>query len=179
MKFLSLLRHAKSDWDDLVEPDFDRPLNERGGRAARRIGEWLKEHRLSFDRVLASPALRVRRTIEGVETGLGAGLDCRFDRHIYLASTATLLDLIRETPDFVGHLLLIGHSPGIEDLLFAVTRGDPSPLRLEVETKYPTATYARIRLPVAGWREVREGLPGRLESFVRPRDLDPSLGPGC
>ena len=177
MKLLSLLRHAKSDWDDRVEPDFDRPLNERGARAARRMGEWLGAHRLVFDRVLASPALRVRRTIEGVEAGLGAGLDCHFDRHIYLASAATLFDLVRETPNSTGHLLLIGHSPGLEDLLFATTRGDPSPLRLEAEEKYPTATYARIRLPIAGWQEARVGVAGRLEAFVRPRDLDPSLGP--
>ncbi len=177
MKLLSLLRHAKSDWDDRVEPDFERPLNDRGIRAARRMGEWLKAQHLFFDHVLASPALRVRRTIEGVETGLGRGLDCRFDRHMYLASVATLLDLVHDVPDSTGHLLLIGHSPGMEDLLLGLSRGDPSSLRAEVAVKYPTATYARLRLPVAGWREVREGIPGRLETFVRPRDLDPALGP--
>ena len=179
MKLLSLLRHAKSDWDDTVEPDFNRPLNERGSRAARRMGEWLKAHHIGFDHVLASPALRVRRTIEGVETGLGAGLDCHFNRQMYLAPIDTLLELMREVPDSAGHLLLFGHSPGIEDLLLGLTAGDPSPLRDEVRIKYPTATYARLRLPVAGWREVREGIAGRIEVFVRPRDLDPSLGPDC
>ena len=177
MKLLSLLRHAKSDWDDQVEPDFDRPLNERGVRAARCMGEWMRTQRLSFDLVLASPALRVRRTIEGIEVGRGAGLDCHFDRNLYLATAATLFDLVRETPNSVGHLLLIGHNPGLESLLLAATRGDPSPLREEAQSKYPTATYARIRLPVAGWREARVGTAGRLEAFVRPRDLDPSLGP--
>lgn len=177
MKLLSLLRHAKSDWDDRVEPDFDRPLNERGGRAARRMGEWMKAESLVFDRVIASPALRVRRTIEGVEIGLGAGLNVDFDRHIYLASVAMLQDLLHDVPNSVQHLLLIGHSPGLEDLLLSITRGDPSPLRAEAEVKYPTATYARIQLPALGWGQVREGMSGRLEAFVRPRDLDPTLGP--
>ncbi|GAB4445834.1 MAG: hypothetical protein OHK0026_12530 [Rhodocyclaceae bacterium] len=56
MKSLHLLRHAKSSWDDPVERDFDRPLNGRGHRAARRMGEWLRAERLHFDRVIASPA---------------------------------------------------------------------------------------------------------------------------
>jgi phosphohistidine phosphatase len=176
MKSLHLLRHAKSSWDDPVERDFDRPLNGRGHRAARRMGEWLKESGLAFDLVLASPALRIRQTIEGVEAGLGARLQAQFDKRIYMASAASLFDLVRETPDSVQALLLVGHNPGLEDLLLLATEGETSALRAEAERKYPTATFSTLTLPVASWTAVAEG-GANLTRFVRPRDLDPSLGP--
>lgn len=177
MKRLNLLRHAKSSWDDPVERDFDRPLNGRGHRAARRMGEWLKEQGLAFDAVIASPALRIRQTIEGVEAGLGCKLAPAFDKRIYMASAASLFDLVRETPDSVETLLLIGHNPGLEDLLLLATEEDVSALRAEAEIKYPTATFATIELDVESWAAAEEHMPGRLLSFVRPRDLDSTLGP--
>jgi phosphohistidine phosphatase len=176
MKSLHLLRHAKSSWDDPVERDFDRPLNGRGHRAARRMGEWLKESGLRFDRVLASPALRIRQTIEGVEAGLGERLRPGFDKRIYMASAASLFDLVRDTPDACSELLLIGHNPGLEDLLLLASAGDASPLRAEAERKYPTAAFATVQFPVARWAEVTEG-GATIARFVRPRDLDPTLGP--
>jgi phosphohistidine phosphatase len=176
MKRLSLLRHAKSSWDDPVERDFDRPLNGRGHRAARRMGEWLRGEGLAFDSVIASPALRVRQTVEDVEAGLGARLSPLWDRRIYMASAATLMDVLRELPEAVGHLLLVGHNPGLEDLLLLLTEGDGGALRREAEVKYPTAAFASLDLPADCWADVGEG-GARLVRFVRPRDLDPSLGP--
>ncbi|HLL30555.1 MAG TPA: histidine phosphatase family protein, partial [Allosphingosinicella sp.] len=66
MKILTLLRHAKSGWDDPVTRDFDRPLNPRGRRAARTVGREMKAQGLAFDLVLASPARRVIETLEKV-----------------------------------------------------------------------------------------------------------------
>lgn len=177
MKRLNLLRHAKSSWDDPVERDFDRPLNGRGHRAARCMGEWLKEEGLAFDAVIASPALRIRQTIEGVEAGLGRKLSPAFDKRIYMASAASLFDIVRETADSVESLLLIGHNPGLEDLLLLATEEDVSALRAEAEIKYPTATFATIELDVESWAAAEEHMLGRLVTFVRPRDLDSTLGP--
>ena len=176
MKRLHLLRHAKSSWDDPVERDFDRPLNGRGHRAARRMGEWLLAERLHFDRILASPALRIRQTIEGVEGGLGQRLTLEQDKRIYMASAATLFDIVRECPDTVTDLLLIGHNPGLEDLLLIATEGDTSTLRREAELKYPTATFATIEIAIDRWADLPEG-GAKVVRFVRPRDLDPALGP--
>ncbi len=176
MKNLHLLRHAKSSWDDPVERDFDRPLNGRGHRAARRMGEWLLAERLHFDRILASPALRIRQTIEGIEAGLGQRLPVEPDKRIYMASAASLFDIVRECPDAVADLLVIGHNPGLEDLLLIATEGDTSPLRREAELKYPTATFASIAIGIDHWAELPEG-GAKLVRFVRPRDLDPALGP--
>ena len=175
MKTLTLLRHAKSTWNDPVERDFDRPLNGRGRRAAARVGQWLRDEEHGFDHVRASPAVRVRQTIEGVEDGLGAALHALFDTRIYLASAMTLLDIVQNFEPGCDRALLIGHNPGLEDLLLFLTP-DADPLRGEAEIKYPTATLAVLDLSVDAWRDVAPG-SAHLRVFVRPRDLDPSLGP--
>lgn len=176
MKKLSLLRHAKSGEDVSGKPDFDRPLNERGHKAAIRMGRWMAEEGIRFDRILASPAVRIRETLAGVAKGYGAPLDAEFDRNLYLASPADLMDRLHDMDDRVTHLLLVGHSPGIEELLLSLTSAEDDLLHEEVSLRYPTAAYARLRFSVANWADVRKG-EGMLVQFMRPRDLDPSLGP--
>lgn len=175
MKILTLLRHAKSGWDDPVSRDFDRPLNPRGRRAARTVGREMKAQGLAFDLVLASPARRVVETLEEVEAGYGA-FRAQYDQRLYLASTATLLEILRAAADPVERLLLVGHNPGLEELALCLSRSDEGGLRGEVELKYPTGTVAEIELPVGRWAEVKAGV-GRIARFIRPRDLDPELGP--
>jgi phosphohistidine phosphatase len=174
MKTLTLLRHAKSTWNDPVARDFDRPLNDRGRRAARTVGREMGSQQLIYDRVLASPALRVAETLEEIEGGYGKALAPIFEQRLYLAPPVTLLEIVRDTGDDVGRLLIVGHNPGLETLVLLLTRGEG--LRAAAAIKYPTATLAEIRLPVDRWSKVREGL-GSLERFIRPRDLDPALGP--
>src|SRR3954467_8335503 len=137
MKILTLLRHAKSGWDDPVSRDFDRPLNPRGRRAARTVGREMEAQGLVFDLVLASPARRVIETLEEVATGYGA-IEPEYDRRLYLAPAATLLDIVRHAPGTTERLLLVGHNPGLEELALRLARGDGDALRGEVEVKYPT-----------------------------------------
>ena len=59
MKTLGLFRHAKSGWADPRARDFDRPLSERGERGAALMGKHILDTALKFDRVVASPAVRV------------------------------------------------------------------------------------------------------------------------
>lgn len=174
MKTLTLLRHAKSSWDDPVGRDFDRPLNPRGKRAARTVGQKMRSEGLVFDRVLASPATRVVETLSGVGDGYGPGLEAEFDRRIYLAPASLLLDLIHAVDDAIERLLLVGHNPGLEMLALMLSR--QGALREEIEVKYPTGSLAEISLPVDHWADASAGT-GSLVRFVRPRDLDPELGP--
>jgi phosphohistidine phosphatase len=176
MKTLTLLRHAKSAWDDPVARDFDRPLNPKGARAAVAIGQHMRSLGLSFDHVVASPALRVMETVEHLARGYGRAIEPEWDRRLYLASTAMLIDLIHALPPEAESALLIGHNPGLEELVLLLTADTPdAALRREVAIKYPTASLAELHI-VGDWSAL---LPGeaRLMRFIRPRDLDPSLGP--
>jgi phosphohistidine phosphatase len=176
MKILTLLRHAKSGWDDPVSRDFDRPLNVRGRKAARVIGRAMRDEGLSFDMIIASPAVRVVETLRDVGEGYGHELEPEQDHALYLASPAVLLDRIHHVDDKVERLLVVGHNPGLEQLTLLLSGASEDGLRSEAELKYPTATLAEIRFDVESWSDVKAAA-GTLTRFIRPRDLDPELGP--
>ncbi len=176
MKILTLLRHAKSGWDDPVSRDFDRPLNKRGRKAARVVGRAMRDQGLTFDAIIASPAVRVTETLRDVGDGYGHALEPEQHPDLYLASPAVLLDRIHDVDDKVERLLVVGHNPGLEQLVLLLTGGEENGLRQEVEVKYPTATLAEIRFEVDSWADVAAA-GGTLTRFIRPRDLDPELGP--
>jgi phosphohistidine phosphatase len=177
MKTLTLLRHAKSGWNDPVARDFDRPLNAKGRRAALRIGAYLRDQHLSFDHVVASPAARVVETLEQVAEGSGTAINPAWDKRIYLASAMSLLDVLQESDDAYDSILLVGHNPGLEDLVLLLVPDDMGgDAREQVEEKFPTASIAQISFPVDHWEDIRSN-SGAIARFVRPRDLDPALGP--
>ena len=175
MKTLTLLRHAKSTWDDPIARDFDRPLNGRGRRAAAAMGREMRELGLTFDLVMASPAVRVIQTIEAVAGAFGT-LNADYDKRIYLGSAATLTELILELPDSKSSVLLVGHNPGLENLALSLTSDEGDPLRGAIAEKYPTASLAEIGLPLVRWGDLVPGI-GRVQRYIRPRDIDPTLGP--
>jgi phosphohistidine phosphatase len=176
MKRLTLLRHAKSGEDITATRDFDRTLNAKGRRAARAMGRHMRAAALRFDAVLASPAIRVAETLEEVAAGYGAALSPTWERRIYLASSDELLDVIHAAPDQAESLLLVGHNPGLEQLVLMLVPGNAPGARDEVAAKYPTGSLAELGFDVARWGEIAPG-SGALLRFVRPRDLDPELGP--
>jgi phosphohistidine phosphatase len=172
MKRLALLRHAKSSWEEPNADDFDRPLNERGWKAARRIGRELKQRKITFDIALASAAARVRETLDGVQEGYGEfAFELRFDGRIYMALPSTLLDLVRELPDSAEAALIVGHNPGLERLVVSLTRDDESHLRRRVQEKFPTGALAVLELRANSWKDVHEE-SGRVAELILPRDLD-------
>ena len=178
MKSLTILRHAKSGWDVAVERDFDRPINARGRRGAELIGQYVKRHAMPIDRIVASPAVRVTETLDIFQPA--AGLDAIepvWDRRIYLASAATLIDVLRDTGRDAAHLLISGHNPGLEDLalMLAPEEGGGN-LRAAVEEKLPTSGLVRLELDIADWQALDINM-ARITAFIRPRDLDPGLAP--
>lgn len=177
MKTLGLFRHAKSDWHDPRARDFDRPLNARGRKGAEAMGRHIRDHAQRWDRVIASPAIRCAETIEIACQAAGRPVAVNWDRRIYLASSATLADLLREQDGDPQSILMVGHNPGLEDLIFDLVPDDgSSPLRDVVEAKFPTAAYAVLELAIERWADLADRC-ARLVHLTRPRDLDPALGP--
>ncbi|HEY8604123.1 SixA phosphatase family protein [Tsuneonella suprasediminis] len=172
-KLLGLLRHAKSDWDDMGTRDFDRGLNDRGRRGAKVIGDHIRDHGVKWDRVIASPAERVRQTLAAALPELTP----EFDKRVYLADADTLIDAIRDHAGDASCVLLAGHNPGLQDLLFTlVSPANENALFDEAAVKFPTATFAVLELAIDDWADLGKDC-GKLVHFARPRDLDPELGP--
>jgi phosphohistidine phosphatase len=164
---LLILRHAKSAWDTPAETDYDRPLNGRGKRDAPRVGGWLRDQGLHPDHVVASPARRARQTARRACKVLDFDRDAiDWQPDVYLADVPTLLDVLAGCPATARRVLLIGHNPGLEELLaFLVAPLAPPP----DGKRLPTATVARLDLP-DDWTRLGRGC-GTLLAWMRPRDL--------
>lgn len=177
MKRLTLFRHAKSGWDNPALRDFDRPLNDKGRRAARTMGRYMRDQGMRFDRVIASPAARVVETLAAASEGYGRReTAAAWDQRIYLAAPATLMEIVRETPAEVGDLMIAGHNPGLEELALLLVPDTGDAARERMEMKFPTAALVTIGFDVANWPAVQKN-GGTLLRFIRPRDLDATLGP--
>jgi phosphohistidine phosphatase len=171
MKRLTILRHAKSSWEDPNIKDFDRQLNGRGRKAARAVGKELKRRKMRFDFVLASPAVRVRQTLDGLFKGYGEALDVHFDDRIYETSEETLLEIVRDLPDDAKQPLLVGHNPGLERLAVGLTHDDDQGFRSSISHKFPTGALAVVNLPASNWAGVATG-SGEIAELILPRELD-------
>ena len=161
MKTLLLLRHAKAENAAPGSPDFDRALNERGKKEAQAIGRFIRKQNLVVELVLCSPAIRARETAELVLSAAEVTASVRYDKRIYEAAPRQLLEVISEVEEEQTTVLLVGHNPGMEELLRALT-GMEEPLA--------TGTLARIDFSFDAWNGVTEDR-GSLELIVRPNEL--------
>lgn len=147
--------------------DFSRPLKKRGRRAAKQMGRWLVKQQLIPDIILSSPATRALATAQRVCKQLGmdeSAIIC--DPRIYEADAQTLLALLKVRRD-ERRVLLVGHNPGLEDLLLKLT---PNSIPLAANGKYlPTAALAHLVF-VGDWIGLAEG-SAKLVTLIRPDSL--------
>jgi phosphohistidine phosphatase len=162
MKTLLLLRHAKSSWKDAGIRDHDRPLNGRGRRDAPRIGRLLAEHGLVPDLIISSTARRARKTAEKVAEASGyvGALDAA--AALYLAAPPAITQVIRLLPDEAGRVLLVGHNPGLEELLAAL---------IGQYERLPTAALAHVELEFDRWQDFAPPVAARLARLWRPKEF--------
>ncbi|HEY5822125.1 MAG TPA: histidine phosphatase family protein [Propionibacteriaceae bacterium] len=166
-KTLVLVRHAKSSWDLDVD-DQDRPLSGRGRRDAKAIGELLIAESLRPDLVLCSTAERTRQTWQGAVDGGADAVELRYEPKIYHAWVPELTALVRAVPDEVGTLLLVGHAPGIPDLVeHLAVREHESDLWTRLDAKFPTAAVAVLAIR-GSWADVGKGR-ARLAAYTVAR----------
>ncbi|HEU4985949.1 MAG TPA: histidine phosphatase family protein [Rhizobiaceae bacterium] len=172
MKELLLLRHAKSSWDDPQLDDFDRPLAERGRRAAPVMGKEIARRGWSPDHVMVSPALRTRQTWELVSAELPDSTDAVFRSQIYTDSADDLLGLLRGAPESAARILLLGHNPALERFAdrLAGAGSDKDALN-RMRRKFPTAGLARF-VVTGPWRNLALG-GAEFADFLIPKELVP------
>jgi phosphohistidine phosphatase len=165
-----LLRHAKSDWSRAGLPDRDRPLNARGREAAPMMAAHISDHGLVPQRVIVSSALRTRETWKLMVPTFPRKPETIFERRIYEASPHMILSVIKETPDSIKSLMIVGHNPGLQTLALALVGSGDSALREDLAAKFPTGALAVIDFVTGSWSALRAGT-GKLVRFVRPRSL--------
>lgn len=169
-KTIYLLRHAKSSWKDSSLEDRERPLNKRGRVARDIMAKYFGSETIRPDIVLCSPAERARSTVTPILAAIGETATIRYEDGIYGASPAAILEILCELDDAAASVLVVGHSPGIDELALCLSADDDGELRSRMIAKFPTCALAILAAPVARWRDLNVG-SARLEGFIRPRDL--------
>lgn len=164
---LLLLRHGKSDWNTGTD-DYHRPLKDRGKRGAQRLGVWLRQQGLVPDHVVSSPAERAIVTAEKVCKVMGMGSKgIRKDKTLYAATRGELLQTLANCPPQAQRVMLVGHNPGLEELLVYLA-DEPIPTPGDGKL-LPTATLARLAMP-DDWGNLHAG-SASLQSIMRPGGL--------
>lgn len=165
---LVIVRHAKSDWDNASLDDYDRPLSPRGLNDIPAMAKWLAAQKSHIDLILSSSAKRARQTAKLLceHTGLNPQ-KIEWQDALYLADTTTLLNAIGQTPAKTKQLMLIGHNPGLEELLIHLC-GNELP-RTKDDKLLTTATIAMVAVP-DGWQAIKPH-SCHLVKLMRPKEL--------
>ncbi|MCA9898701.1 MAG: histidine phosphatase family protein [Ardenticatenaceae bacterium] len=162
MKTLLILRHAKSDWGNSQLSDHDRPLNDRGKYDAPRMGAWLKRQKMVPELIISSTAERALTTAELVALSADFEGELRTDRKFYLAGPPTYVEILNELPDSYERVMVVGHNPGMEELVSLLT---------DTDRPMTTANVAVVELPIDSWSDLTIFADGRLLHHWQPRDL--------
>jgi phosphohistidine phosphatase len=165
-KELLIMRHAKSSWDNPNVSDHDRPLNRRGLKTAPSMSQWLVTQDLLPDRVLSSTAQRALSTAEIMLEGFrDSRIELDVHAALYHAAAEEYLRWLSLLPDGVHRAMVVGHNPGLEELVLALTGFDVA---------MPTAAIAHVILEIDDWKNLVDGKPGKVHQLIgvyRPKDL--------
>ncbi len=147
MKTLFLLRHAKSTWDDPQLDDFNRPLALRGEKALPGMARVLDTIEMKPERVYTSPARRALQTAQGIAKLLSSPIPVETHDPLYLADINICLKFTQSLPEQLHSVMLVGHNPGMEELLECLCRGQSTGF-----INLKTANLAWLELHVSSWR---------------------------
>lgn len=165
-KQVLIMRHAKSSWDEPSMRDYDRPLNRRGLRVTPQIAQFVDENGIWPDLIVSSTANRAQTTAELFIQSCPSNrsTELEFNRDFYLAAADVYTDFLLEMHrDEVNRLMLVGHNPGLEELVESLSGSYES---------MPTAAIAHFDLQVDSWMELNSELPASLFDVYRPKELD-------
>lgn len=175
MKYLTIIRHAKSSWDTPGLSDHDRPLNKRGNLAAPAVGRFLAttyfgkgggtQIVVAPDQIVASTAARAVSTAEHMRAALGLERQhVLLASKLYLAEKQAILDVVRGLDENLVHCVIVGHNPGMHDFCDAILSRASIP-------KMPTCTAVMISLPHAYWG-LADWSEAQLLAYVTPKALE-------
>lgn len=170
MKTLSLLRHAKSSWDDTSLDDFDRPLAPRGRKSAPRTGALIAARGLVPNLVICSGAARTRETLSLAMEGWSPTPDIVHEDALYHATVPTLLARLRALPDTKAHAMIVGHNPGLHSFALQMVGAGGRAALHDLAHGFPSGALAVITFDKPRWRDIGPG-DGALTLFVSPKQL--------
>lgn len=161
MKILTLVRHAKSSWDNPEWSDMERPLNKRGMADAPFMADVIAKKLEKPDIIFSSPAVRAHTT--AVEFALKLKInkdDIIIDKDIYNYGKRHILNIIKELDNSLTKVMFFGHNPDITSL--------SSYFSGEFFDNVPTAGTVAIQFDTDKWSDLLEK-NGKLLFFEFPK----------
>lgn len=162
MKTLLVFRHAKSSWKDATLDDHDRPLNKRGKKAVALMSQLIAGQKAVPDLILSSTAKRARSTAKKAAKAMGYEGNIHYDKTLYMATASAYVKAIQRYATTHNRVMIVGHNPGLEDLIEAIT-GQAQSL--------PTGALAELRLDIQSWQDLQPETTGNLNGLWLPREL--------
>ena len=160
MKYLYLIRHAKSDWNDESKSDFERGLNKRGQKAIFTMAHALKKKKVMPDLILSSSAKRAQLTAKGLAQEIGYCGKIKYIDALYMAEPLDVISIIKEIKDKYDHVFIIGHNPEITEL---------TDLMLDdYIDNVPTLGIVALKLPIKHWKKLKPE-KAKLRFFIYPK----------
>ena len=151
MKTIFLLRHAKSSWDNLNLDDFDRPLSNKGIKASKKIGNYLKTNKFVPDIIYCSTAKRAKQTWELTNRIIKKKKNILYKDNLYMANLSEFMKIIKKTKNKFKNLMIVSHNPGIESLAIELSKNENNKFHQIINIKYPTGALAVIKFNLNDW----------------------------
>lgn len=160
-----LLRHAKAEWAEPGQRDFDRALAASGVEDAKALAAAMVERGLLPEKVICSSAVRARQTLDAINTVHDLSALTSYDQNLYATDAPGYLEVAAKS-GFDGNLMLVGHNPMLEDVAIALAKDGDEALVDDLQMGFRTSGLAVIALdgPMADI----EKLSGRLEAYLTP-----------
>jgi phosphohistidine phosphatase len=153
MKYILLLRHAKSSWSDPGLDDFDRPLAGRGLKDAPRMGKYIRKIGYKPDYIVSSPAERAKQTTEMVVDAMKMDESViNWDDDLYFESARKYIEAINGAPDSAEKVMIVGHNPLMEATATALSGG-----RESTAFRIPTAGLVCLESYAVSWNDINPG----------------------
>ena len=168
MSRLFLLRHAKAEWAEPGQRDFDRQLAPAGVDEAKAIGQAMVDNNLLPGRIICSSAARARQTLEAINTVRDLSDIASYEQSLYATDAPGYLETAALS-GFDGDLMLIGHNPMLEDVAIALAKTGDEEMIDKLHMGFRTAGL--VVIAIDGPLSAIESLAGRLETYLSPADL--------
>ncbi len=160
MKNIYLIRHAKSDWSDESQSDFERGLNKRGKRAVFTMAEVLKKKKIMPDLILCSSAKRTKLTAKGLAKEIGYSGKIKYMDELYMAEPHDVISIIKEIKEKYDTVFIVGHNPETTQLANMMVD--------EYIENVPTLGIVAFQIPIEHWSSF-EPKNARLDFFIYPK----------
>jgi len=161
MKYLYILRHAKTSWDSVT--DFTRQLDPTGKTQAKQLGKFLKQKGIQFDALHTSSATRASQTATIICEDIDFKLSSVEETiALYEAKVIDLLQYIKALSNQQTHILIVGHNNTVSNFCNYILT--------EPVGDIPTCGLVAIRFSIFSWADVDKQI-GELLFYKKPDEV--------